>query len=94
MEAESALRRLMAARGIGPEVFADRAGGPVGETVDAPDPAVLRRLAPVLGLHRSDLFIIAGRPVPDDLAPLDPGAAGHVGGLAWTLTYLPDAVPE
>lgn len=59
-----------------------------------PDPLLLRRLAPALGLHRSDMFVIAGRPVPDDLAPADPAAATAVGGLAWSLTYLPGAVPE
>ncbi|MFG2045329.1 XRE family transcriptional regulator [Dactylosporangium sp. NPDC048998] len=55
---------------------------------------LLRRLAPALDLHPSDLFVIAGRQVPDDLAPLDATASGVVGSLAWDLTYLPRAVPE
>ncbi|MEV0393283.1 XRE family transcriptional regulator [Polymorphospora rubra] len=61
----------------------------------APDPSLLRGLAPALGLHASDLFVIAGRPVPDDLAPLDPAAGdGDLGWLSWPLAYLPRAVPE
>jgi len=59
-----------------------------------PDPLLLRRLAPALDLHQSDLFIIAGRLVPHDLTPLEATAASAVGSLAWSLTYLPRAVPE
>lgn len=59
-----------------------------------PEPSMLRRLAPVLDLHTSDVFVIAGQRVPDDLAPLDPSAASGIGWLAWSLTYLPRAVPE
>jgi transcriptional regulator with XRE-family HTH domain len=59
-----------------------------------PGPMLLRRLASALGLHRSDLFVIAGQPVPADLAPLDPKAATITDGLAWDLTYLPGAAPE
>jgi hypothetical protein len=33
------------------------------------DPALLRRLAPALGLHTADLFVIAGHDLPADLAP-------------------------
>jgi hypothetical protein len=59
-----------------------------------PDPPLLRRLAPALDLHQNDLFIIAGLPVPEDLAPLDAAAADAIGSLAWPLTNLPRAVPE
>ncbi|WFE29315.1 XRE family transcriptional regulator [Solwaraspora sp. WMMD791] len=59
-----------------------------------PDPSLLRRLGPALGLHRSDLFVIAGQPVPDNLTPLDATASSTLGSLAWSLTYLPGAVPE
>ncbi|GIE97646.1 XRE family transcriptional regulator [Paractinoplanes rishiriensis] len=66
-----------------------------GVDLDDLDPSGLRRLAPDLGLHRSDLFVLAGRrPVPADLRPLDPAASGAIGWLAWSLTYLPSAVPE
>lgn len=58
-----------------------------------PDPLLLRRLAPALDLHHSDLFVIAGQQVPDDLAPLD-ASAGAMRLLAWPLTYLPGAVSE
>ena len=69
--------------------------GPVGEdAVGGPRPDQLRRLAPVLGLHTSDLFAIAGQEVPDDLAMRRrPGTAG-LGSLIWTLTYIPGAVPD
>jgi hypothetical protein len=49
-----------------------------GET---PSTALLRRLAPVLGFHAADLFVMAGRTVPKDLAPVDPAAGGLVGDL-------------
>lgn len=41
-----------------------------GET-PRPSQSQLRSLAPILGLHAPDLFVIAGCDVPDDLAPLD-----------------------
>jgi hypothetical protein len=53
---------------------------------DEPDPSLLRQLAPALGLHPSDVFVIAGQRVPDDLAPLDATAASGIGRLAWSLT--------
>jgi hypothetical protein len=59
-----------------------------------PNPWMLGRLAAALDLHRSDLFVIAGRPVPGDLAPLDATAASAIGSLAWSLTYLPGAIAE
>lgn len=34
----------------------------------APDPDLVRRLAPALGIHTADLFVVAGLAVPDDLA--------------------------
>ncbi|MGW2281072.1 hypothetical protein [Streptomyces sp. NPDC001770] len=45
---------------------------------DEPSPSVLRKLAPALGLHTADLFVIAGAEVPDDLAPVDPRAGADV----------------
>jgi transcriptional regulator with XRE-family HTH domain len=93
------VRRLAELRGMDVREVAERAGVPGAEAVavsgDAQlDPSLLRRLAPVLGMDASDLFIIAGRPVPEDLAPLDAAARTVVDGLAWSLTYLPHAVPE
>lgn len=64
----SALQRLLASRGIGD------AGS---------SPAVLRRLALVLGLHTPDLFVIAGQPLPADLAPAR-GPRAHSVGLLVT----------
>ncbi|KOV50657.1 hypothetical protein ADL00_43150 [Streptomyces sp. AS58] len=43
-----------------------------------PSPALLRQLAPALGLHTSDLFVIADVDVPVDLAPADPTAGSLV----------------
>ncbi|MGK5684142.1 XRE family transcriptional regulator [Actinoplanes sp. URMC 104] len=57
-----------------------------------PDPGLLRRVAPALGLHTSDLFVIVDEPVPDDLTPLD--TTGGAALLAWPMTYLPGAVPR
>lgn len=33
----------------------------------APSPDLIRKLAPALGFHTADLFVIAGLPVPDDV---------------------------
>lgn len=93
------LRRLAELRGLDVSSLARRAA--VAETEitslqngGEPDPLLLRRLAPALDLHRSDLFIIADRPVPDDIAVRDASAASIISTLAWDLTYLPRAVPE
>lgn len=55
----------------------------------APSPPLLRRLAPVLGLHTADLFAIAGAGIPEDLAPLDDTAGRHVPRLARDAAALP-----
>jgi hypothetical protein len=65
-----------------------------GVDAGSPDPVRLRRLAPALGLHTSDLFLIAGQEVPDDLAPPRPPETVGVGSLLWTLTYIPGAMPD
>ncbi|MFD5876881.1 hypothetical protein [Streptomyces sp. NPDC060322] len=38
----------------------------------APEEELLRRLAPAVGLHVLDLFILAGAAVLDDVAPVAP----------------------
>jgi hypothetical protein len=49
----------------------------------APGPPFLRRLAPALGMHVPDLYVIAGMEVPQELAPLDAGAEPETARLAW-----------
>ncbi|WP_199853893.1 XRE family transcriptional regulator [Plantactinospora sp. BB1] len=93
------LMRLAEPRGIDLGSLAGRvdvAQSEIASVLDGaePDPSLLRRLGPLLGLHRSDLFVIANRQVPDDLAPRDATAGGGIGWLAWSLMYLPRAVPE
>ncbi|MFI7302906.1 multiprotein-bridging factor 1 family protein [Micromonospora aurantiaca] len=93
------VRRLAELRGIGVSSLARRAAVPeplITAVLDGtePGPSLLRRLARALGLHAGDLFVIAGRPVPHDLAPLDPAAADGIASLSWSLTYLPRAVRE
>jgi hypothetical protein len=46
-----------------------------------PDPAMLLRLAPALGLRGVDLLVAAAAPVPDDLLPADPAAGRYVARL-------------
>ncbi|WP_433202698.1 hypothetical protein ACQP00_32815 [Dactylosporangium sp. CS-047395] len=77
------MRRLAELRGLDVGSLARAAG--VAETAITslsdgaePDPSLLRRLAPLLDLHRSDLFVIAGQPVPDDLAVRDVSAVGAI----------------
>lgn len=46
-----------------------------------PSPDLVRRLAPALDIHTADLFVVAGLPVPDDLAsawPTSPWNAGSI----------------
>ncbi|MET0424536.1 MAG: hypothetical protein ABW046_11705 [Actinoplanes sp.] len=70
------LRRLLDYRATPATALAGAAGVPVAE-LDAvlaggrPDDLLLHRLAPALGLHASDLFLLATRTVPDDLAPAE-----------------------
>ncbi|MCO8274274.1 hypothetical protein M1L60_27105 [Actinoplanes sp. TRM 88003] len=45
------------------------------------DDDALRRLAPTLGLHASEVFILAVRNVPDDLAPAELTRRSGVGSL-------------
>ncbi|MFV2176728.1 hypothetical protein ACFHW2_21340 [Actinomadura sp. LOL_016] len=47
----------------------------------APSPAQVRALAPALGFHVADMFVIADMGVPDELAPLDAGARTRVSQL-------------
>ncbi|MFE2971746.1 hypothetical protein ACFXKC_50875 [Streptomyces sp. NPDC059340] len=44
----------------------------------APNPSLLRRLAPVLGLHTADLIAMVGADVPDAIAPADTTAGSLV----------------
>ncbi|MFZ3497257.1 hypothetical protein ACODT5_29205 [Streptomyces sp. 5.8] len=53
---------------------------------EKPGQVLLRRLGPPLGFHAVDLFVLARREVPDDLAPLDAAAA------RWTTGTVTDAV--
>ncbi|WP_117212129.1 hypothetical protein [Allorhizocola rhizosphaerae] len=54
-------------------------------------PEALRRLASALGWPAADLFALARRDLPDDLAPTDWGA--DPGELIWEMTYLAPARP-
>lgn len=44
---------------------------------------MLRRLAPALGLHTADLFLFAGRTLPDDLTPSRLTGPWNVGSLLY-----------
>ncbi|WP_329108694.1 hypothetical protein OG792_08590 [Micromonospora sp. NBC_01699] len=68
-------------------VLARDAGVPGGELAAViqdgavPDPDLVRNLAPALGIHAADLFVIAGLPVPDDLASAWPTSPWDVGSI-------------
>ncbi|MFJ9567766.1 hypothetical protein ACIRQQ_48085 [Streptomyces fuscichromogenes] len=51
-----------------------------------PTEALLRRFAPARGLHAVHLFILSGRAVPEDLAPLEAASA------QWAASTVTDAV--
>jgi hypothetical protein len=83
--------RLLERRGVGVRAPADAAGvsTDVVQSVvggRTPSEEVLRQLAPALGLHAVDLFILAGLEVPDDLAPLDHEAE------PWVSNFVLDAM--
>ncbi|MEU8332915.1 hypothetical protein [Micromonospora sp. NPDC048839] len=56
---------------------------------DASNPSVLRRLAPALGLHAADLFVLAGLDVPSDLAPFAAPADSILDQVVRTALRLP-----
>ena len=68
-------------------VVAGKAGIPNGDLSAVvkrgviPDSDLVRRLAPALGIHTADLFVIAGLDVPDDLASAWPTSPWNVGSL-------------
>ena len=79
----TALGRLLARRwpavaatadGLLPELDAVRAGG-------AASSSSVRRLAPMLGLHTADLFVIAGLELSRDLVPASGTGPWHVGSV-------------
>ncbi|MEV5576058.1 hypothetical protein AB0L06_39000 [Spirillospora sp. NPDC052269] len=54
-----------------------------------PSPTLLRELAQALDLHAADLFVMAGQPVPDALAPLDASAGRYLDDLVPDVICLP-----
>jgi hypothetical protein len=76
--------RLLERRGITAAVAFD-------EPDDEPGDDVLRRLAPITGLHTADLFVFAGRTLPDDLAPAELAGPWFVDSLIGGHTYGLDA---
>ncbi|WP_254705606.1 hypothetical protein [Streptomyces vilmorinianum] len=87
---------LLDHRGLIAQELADRAGATAEEVRavlagKSPSEVLLRRLAPALGFHAVDLFILAGWAVPDDLAPLDAAAAKWAASMVTDTVRLPEA---
>ncbi|MGN5634406.1 hypothetical protein [Streptomyces sp. AC154] len=87
---------LLDHRCLGVEELADSssdamASGELRAVLDGriPDEALLRWLAPVLGFHAVDLFVLAGAEVPQDLAPLDAAAAPFASRMVMDAVHLP-----
>ncbi|MFF0479425.1 hypothetical protein [Streptomyces sp. NPDC004284] len=93
---DARLACLLDHRGLDAQELADRAGS-TAEEVRAvlagknPGDALLRRLGPALGFHATDLFILAGLAVPDDLAPLDATTAQWTASTVTAAARLPAA---
>ncbi|GLW56021.1 hypothetical protein [Kitasatospora phosalacinea] len=85
----AALTRLLARRGPAAAELPEAAEALASDL--RREPGLLRRLAPALGLHAADLFVLAGLPVPDDLAPLDAMAAQWAPHLVEDCVHLPAA---
>ncbi|GAA1173807.1 hypothetical protein F4556_007112 [Kitasatospora gansuensis] len=76
--------------------LADQAGSTADEVRavlvgERPGEMLLRRLAPALGFRAVDLFVLAGRKVPDDLAPVDATAVRWVASTVTDAVRLPGA---
>ncbi|MFJ8885573.1 hypothetical protein ACIRJR_19480 [Streptomyces sp. NPDC102402] len=88
------LARLLNHRELRVEALADRAGAAADEirrvlAGEAPGEGLIRRLAPALGFHALDLFILAGSAVPDDMAPVDATAEQWVWQAVIEGVHLP-----
>lgn len=88
------LRRLLALRRPTYETTVETVAGELAQKADVryaeidavikgaePGQQLVRRLGPALGIHTADLFVIAGLPVPDDLAPAGPTSPWDVGRI-------------
>ncbi|MFJ2810560.1 hypothetical protein [Kitasatospora sp. NPDC087271] len=87
---------LLDHRELSVEALADRVGLAADDiravlVGEAPSEGLLRRLAPALGFHALDLFILAELEVPDDLAPLDAAAERWVRYVVADAVHLPVA---
>ncbi|MFJ6252358.1 MULTISPECIES: hypothetical protein [unclassified Streptomyces] len=88
------LARLLDLRALDIGDLSTRAGVPGSElraVLEGAPPRlpVLRELAPVLNLRAADLFVIAGAPVPGDLAAFDAKAGSQIPPLARHALALP-----
>src|SRR5260370_13162481 len=54
-----------------------------------PSALLLEQLAPALGLHIQDVFVLAGAAVPEDLTALDPAAGVSAINMAFAAMSLP-----
>lgn len=87
---------LLDHRELSVQELADRAGLTANEVRavlagEAPSEGLLRRIAPAVGFHTVDLFILAGLAVPDDMAPLDAAAALWAPSIVMRAVHLPAA---
>ncbi|QNP61503.1 hypothetical protein [Streptomyces genisteinicus] len=87
---------LLDHRGLGVRELADRTGSAPDEVRallagEPPGEALLRRMAPALGFHALDLFVLAGPAVPEDLAPVDSAAGRWAPYLVMDAVHLPSA---
>ncbi|MEU9078563.1 hypothetical protein [Kitasatospora sp. NPDC048538] len=94
------LARLLDHRGLAPADLAGQAGAAEPEVAAllagaGPDPVLLRRLAPALGLDAADLFELAALPLPEDLAPAGGMATTSITGvMRFALALPPEARAE
>lgn len=75
--------------------LADRAGSEADELLavlagEAPSEGLFRRIAPAVGFHAVDLYILAGLEVPGDLAPLDAAADRWSAHAVMDAVHLPE----
>lgn len=88
------LVRLLEHRNLSGSELADRAGVTSWEiravlAGEEPGERLLRELAPALAFHAVDLFILAGKAIPEELAPLDAAAEAWAPSAAMNAAHLP-----
>lgn len=84
------LARLLQHKGTDVDAMSSYGGLDLKPVIEGLEPStlLLERLAPVLGLHVQDVFVLAGVALPEELAALDPAAGTPAIDIAFATMSL------